>query len=174
MPHTQQDHLTQFFSGTTEKKLQTMEDLASRHGRQLLDDEAIQASLTLLKIHAAALANHMTAMDLGSQCSACAAVTGGCCSSYMEANSDVILLLINVLYGATVSLQHGPEDTCGFLAEDGCILPVKPMFCLNYNCSHIHTRATQEAMKKLEKLAGTILTEQTSLEEMILRAIERS
>jgi Fe-S-cluster containining protein len=89
----------------------------------------------------------------------------------MEANSDVLLLLMNRLHGADVSRQHPQSDDCCFLGAQGCILPIKPMFCLNYNCSHIHARATDAEMNTLEQLAGRILTEQTRLETMLLHIL---
>ena len=161
--------LNRFFSGTTEEKLNSMEMLFTLHHTRLLADEQVTGSLALLDKYAAELSGHMTAMNMDSLCCSCASrAGGGCCSSYMEANSDVLLLLMNRLHGITVVSQPNREDDCCFLGDQGCILPIKPMFCLNYNCSHIHNRATEAEMRTLEQLAGRILTEQTRLEAMLI------
>lgn len=169
MTKTNQHNLDRFFSGTVDDKMHAMDKLYNRHGRQLLADENVTASLALLKEYATKLSAHMQAMNLGQLCSNCASRTGGgCCSNYMEANSDVVLLLINRLYGINVIRQHEDSTQCCFLDHSGCILPIKPMFCLNYNCKHISDQATKKEMIDLEQLAGRLLTEQTRLESIIL------
>jgi Fe-S-cluster containining protein len=169
MTETSRHTLDRFFSGTVDYKMHAMDKLYNRHGRQLLADETITVSLALLKEYAAELSAYMQAMSLGPLCSNCASRTGGgCCSSYMEANSDVVLLLINRLYGINVTRQHDDSTDCCFLGHSGCILPIKPMFCLNYNCKHISDQATKKEMDDLEQLAGRLLTEQTRLESILL------
>ncbi len=166
---TNRHNLDRFFSGTIDDKMVEMKNLYDRHGIQLLADKAITDSLALLKEYAAELSAHMQAMNLGPLCSNCASRTGGgCCSSYMEANSDVVLLLINRLYGINVTRQHENSTDCCFLEQSGCILPIKPMFCLNYNCKHISDQATKKEMDDLEQQAGRLLTEQTRLESILL------
>ena len=169
MTTTNQHNLDRFFSGTIDDKMEKMEELFERHGIQLLINETITESLALLQEYATELSAHMQAMNLGQLCSNCASRTGGgCCSSYMEANSDVVLLLINRLYGINVTLQHEDSTQCCFLGNSGCTLPIKPMFCLNYNCKHISDQATKTEMIDLEQLAGRLLTEQTRLESILL------
>lgn len=169
MPDTKPHNLDRFFSGTVDDKMEEMEDLYDRYGRKLLDDEAVTKSLALLKKYAAKLSEQMKAMNLGQLCSNCASLPGGgCCSSYMEANSDVILLLINRLSGINVTRQHDDSTECSFLGQSGCILPIKPMFCLNYNCKHISDQSTNKEMNDLEQLAGRLLTEQTQLESILV------
>ena len=170
MTTTNQHNLDRFFSGTIDDKMVEMQNLYDCHGKQLLADKAITDSLELLTEYAGELSVQMTTMDMGRLCCNCASQAGGgCCSSYMEANSDVILLLMNRLHGTIVSRQHSNAEECCFLGDSGCILPIKPMFCLNYNCNHIHDLATRAEMNKLEQLAGRILTEQTRLETIILQ-----
>ena len=170
MTTTKQHNLDRFFSGTIDEKMEKMAELYNRHGTQLLKNNAIIHSLALLNEYTTALSVQMTTMDMGRLCCNCASRNGGgCCSSYMEANSDVILLLINRLHGTTVSRRCSNADECCFLGDTGCILPIKPMFCLNYNCTHIHELATRAEMKNLEQLGGRILTEQTRLETILLQ-----
>jgi len=167
--------LDRFFSGTTEEKIMVMEELYARYRETLSQDQDIAESLELLTEYGQALAHQMLAMDMDKLCCACAThEEGGCCSSYMEANSDVILLLINRLQGVSVCRQHKRPDECCFLGHSGCILPVKPIFCLNYNCKHIHDQSSKEAVNTLERLAGKLLTEQTRLESLVLQKIKNS
>ena len=169
MTETSQHNLDRFFSGTVDDKMLEMEELYGRYDSQLLKNEVITDSLALLRKYAAKLSAQKKAMNLGQLCSNCASrAGGGCCSSYMEANSDVILLLTNRLYGINVTRQHEDSTQCCFLGHSGCILPIKPMFCLNYNCKHISDQATIKEMNDLEQLAGRLLTEQTRLESILL------
>jgi len=165
--------LDRFFSGTTEQKIMVMEELYERYHKILRQDQTITESLELLTEYAQSLSRQMLAMDMNTLCSVCASHDGGgCCSSYMEANSDVILLLINRLQGVIVCRQHEQPDECCFLGHSGCILPVKPIFCLNYNCKQIHAQSSKAAVTRLERLAGKLLTEQTRLEALVLQKIK--
>ena len=168
--HKQQDL---FFEGSLEKKIDRMNILYQNYGSQLLADSSVMTALARIKQYCAALSDHMAAMDLGTLCTKCAQTSnGGCCSRYMEANSDVILLLINRLQRPeAIQLQHDRAAECRLLGERGCTLAVKPMFCLNYNCKHISDKATGPEMTRLEQLAGQLLTEQTRLEELILERL---
>ncbi len=165
-------HLDRFFSGTLNDKMVEMDTIYGRRKKQLLKDKAVNKSLGLLKKYAAELSAQMKAMHMDELCSNCAGQSGGgCCSAYMEANSDVILLLINRLYGTRITKQHGAAGQCCFLGDSGCILTIKPMFCLNYNCRHISDQATETEMRELEQLAGRLLTEQTRLESLLLHRL---
>ena len=165
--------LDRFFSGGTDEKITTMEELYARHHKALLQDPAVTDSLALVKEYCRILTHQMLAMHLDQLCNACAEQEGGgCCSSYMEANSDVILLLINRLQGVAVIRQHEQTEECCFLGSRGCILPVKPIFCLNYNCTHIHDQSNKTEITTLEYLAGRLLTEQTRLEALLLQKIK--
>ena len=164
--------LDRFFSGTTDEKLAMMNDLYTSNGRELLQDEAVMSSLTLLTGYQADLSAQMKAMKMDTICRSCGNKKGGgCCSSYMEANSDVILLLMNRLQGNSVCRQEGNPEECCFLGLSGCTLPIKPIFCLNYNCTHIIARSSKAEMKALEQLAGRLLTEQTRLEQLLLERL---
>ncbi len=162
-------HLNLYFSGSVEEKLEVSRQLFAEHGQSLLQQLEIITGLARLQHSENALNEQMLAMDMGSRCSACAAqATGGCCSGYMAANTDAILLLINQLMGIEVRVQHANDTECCFLGSMGCILQIKPIFCLNYNCSHINEAATTQQMLALEKKAGVLLGEQTALESLLL------
>jgi len=172
--HSADKHdLDRFFSGTVDEKITTMEKLYARHYEELQQDKTVVDSLALVTEYSRVLAHQMLAMQLDRLCTACAGQEGGgCCSSYMEGNSDVILLLINRLQGVAVCRQHEQADECCFLGSTGCILPVKPIFCLNYNCKHIHDQSSRTEINTLEYLSGRLLTEQTRLEALLLQKIK--
>ena len=173
MTTTAAKHLDLYFSGTVEDKLTTGRQLFALHGSTLLQQEDIVASLNRLRQYEAMLTSRMEAMDMGRRCSSCAATPGGgCCSSYMAANTDAVLLLINLLIGMEVSIQHGNGIECCFLGSKGCILKIKPIFCLNYNCSHIKEAASIQQMALLEQAAAVLLGEQTLLETSLLEQIK--
>lgn len=168
-------NLDLYFSGTVREKLTAARQLFSQHGSYLLQQQHIKDTITGLQQHETALDAHMGAMEMGNRCSACAQKTGGgCCSSYMAGNTDAILLLTNLLMGINVTSQHKNDIDCCFLGSHGCILTIKPIFCLNYNCSHIQKAATAEEMRILDKRAGTLLSLQTETEELLLQLINQS
>jgi len=161
-----------YYSGSTGKKLSTLNALFCEYGKHLLENREIHHSLRLLKNHAENLSAHMLDMKLDRLCTHCATTSdGGCCSSYMEANSNALLLLINQLYGVDVKKQHTSEVECCFLGDTGCILTIKPIFCLNYNCKHIVDQAGKQEMATLEYLSGRMLNEQINLESIIISII---
>ncbi len=162
-------NLTNYYSGSIEQKLSVARQLYQEHGRRFLQNRAITDALEALKRKAADLDEQMSAMGMGVRCSACAAeVNGGCCSSYMAGNTDAVVLLINLLLGITIKPVDNREECC-YLGKMGCIFTIKPIFCLNYNCSHIRQAATTEEIKTLEIQTGALLSEQIGLETLLLK-----
>jgi len=121
-----------------------------------------------------ALAAQMAQMQLGTLCSHCASTSGGgCCSSEMAGETDAVQILINLLAGIEVRTLQSDGSACCFLGAEGCIFAFKPMFCLNYNCSHIHSRNTKEQVVELEGAAGKLLSAQYHLENYLVEVITR-
>lgn len=168
--HTQAAHnLDTYFSGTVAEKMATAQQLAVDYMEQLENNGPIKEALFRLRRDAALLQKHMLSMGMDRLCSCCAAkVGGGCCSAYMADNSDAILLFINALMNVRVTQQQTNNRECCFLGQTGCTLLIKPIFCLNYNCLHIHVAAEQCRINTLERLAGILLQEQIQLETELL------
>lgn len=165
-------NLEQYYSGSVEDTLSTAEKLYAAYGLRLLQKTDIVFHLDRLLQVNAALNEQMLIMKMGERCAACAATAkGGCCSSYMAANTDAILLLINLLMKIKVARQHNNAVDCCYLGLHGCSLQIKPIFCLNYNCIHILHAATASEMKQLEKRVASLLNEQTTLETRILEEL---
>lgn len=158
-----------FYTGTVDKKLALASTLYGEHGRELLQSTEVVEQLTLLRRKERALQEQMQAMAMGQTCTLCATrAGGGCCSRYMAGENDVLQLLMNLLADVPVALQRDDDNECCFLGERGCILLLKPLFCLNYNCSHIKEKAGCTTLQLLEQRAGSLLSQQTELEGVLL------
>ncbi|MCL2458845.1 MAG: hypothetical protein FWF31_08390 [Desulfobulbus sp.] len=125
--------------------------------------------LDRLRQECQALADQMEAMGLGRLCSRCAAQPGGgCCGASMADNTDAIQILINLLLGVQVAMQPENEEDCCFLGPAGCLFPAKPIFCLNYNCTHILTGADPADMATLYLRSAQVLNRQIRIDGMLL------
>ena len=114
----------------------------------------------------------MRTMDLGQLCGRCAARPGGgCCSAYMADNTDSIQMLINLLLGVRIAQQQDSGENCCFLGAQGCLFLIKPIFCLNYNCSHILESAKPGSLENLYQRAAAVLSQQTKIEELLLEKL---
>lgn len=158
------------YCGDGADKLNKAKNLLQNYGEKLSQDAKIKKQVAVVKDAVLQLDAHMAAMDMGRICTACAAMPdGGCCSAYMgHENNDALLLLMNILAGVDVRIVHEDGIECCFLAETGCILLFKPIFCLNYLCGHIQKESDQKQLSQLEQKAGALLTAQGQLEQLII------
>ncbi len=163
------------FCGDAAAKLKLAEGLAESYGKDLEQNDSIKDGLAKARILVSTLDAQMADMDMGRICSGCAArVDGGCCSTYMgNENNDALLLLMNHLAGVEVSLVCDNGVECSFLGKKGCILLLKPIFCLNYLCKQIRARASAEEIILLEQKSGALLTAQYQLEQLLIGFLQR-
>lgn len=167
--------LDRCYGGPVTERLRIAAALHVRYGATLRQREDIQEELARLARVAKTLSAHMAAMGMGVLCSACAIRPGGgCCSAEMADNCDAPLLLINLLLGVTLRCQDSDPASCRFLGECGCIFPVKPVFCLNYNCTHILKRIGKEELAALYRHAGRTLSQQSRVEGLLLDFLKRN
>lgn len=158
-----------FYSGDVVVKLAAARDLHARYGKILALRPDIMAQLAALEASEHALQAQMGAMGMGHTCTQCAARPGGgCCSRYMAAENDVLQLLMNMLAGVQVTIQQDGPIECCFLGVAGCILTMKSMFCLNYNCSHIKGKENGPTLILLEQRTGDLLRKQAVLEDLLI------
>jgi len=162
------------YCGNGPEKLAKAEQLFQQSGKMLCARDEIRDTIASLQEAVKCLDAHMTAMEMGKNCGICAAIPGGgCCSAYMgHENNDVLQLLMNMLAGIAVSCVRDDEVECCFLAERGCILAFKPIFCLNYLCERIQKESTTSELAVLEKRTGNVLRIQVKLEELIISALQ--
>ena len=93
------------------------------------------------------------------------------------ADVAAIQILLNLLLSVAVEFRADSGENCGFLDPRGCLFPLKPIFCLNYNCSHILKGAEPEALTLLYQRANAVLSRQTTIETMLLnelRSLEKT
>ncbi len=138
-------------------------------GSELAQLPEVKEKLSNLQTLSENLFQQMASMTMFTLCAACGQKNdGGCCSEFMSNETDTVLLLINLLLGVDVKPQRDDGFECCYLGGKGCILKVKPMFCLNYNCQQILTGNEPEVIRELEKAASAVLREQYALEQIIL------
>ena len=160
------------YNGSLESKLETGKAIVEVLRDELEQDSFFQKEFSELKKRAAALDSHMGTMNLGELCSSCASnPDGGCCSRYMSGETDAIQIALNLLAGIDVRFVQSDEAECIYLGEKGCIFAFKPMFCLNYNCSHIHRWSSKSDVEQMEHLAGLLLQKQYELEQYVQRRL---
>ncbi len=159
------------YSGNMAEKIALAEQYYPEMHNQLKHNDAFASQLKKLEQESAALARTMENLNMGVQCCSCAAQTGGCCSAYMANNIDVLQLLINMLLDCHPVQLEVSGDQCCFLGHSGCNFIIKPLFCLNYNCSHINQALGKKGMQKLTYACGCLLRLQAAIEELILEQI---
>lgn len=86
----------------------------------------------------------------------------------MAANSDVPLMVLNLLLGASIQAQEHPQDACCFLGPNGCLFIVKPIFCLNYYCRQLQEQLLSTEKQALNSAANQVLAQQCAWEEQLL------
>ena len=170
---TQDAHFMQtYYSGTPAEKLTQAHALFAELADRLTASHGFQGELDQLRQHSLALNQHMRTMDLGRLCSGCAARPGGgCCSAYMADNTDSLQMLINLLLGISIVQQQDSGGNCCFLGVQGCLFLVKPIFCLNYNCTHILDSTAPVKLEILYHRAAAVLSQQTKIEGVLIEAL---
>lgn len=162
------------YSGTVNDKLNQARMLYERLDGRAAEAPGLTETLAQLREHARDLDEQMRVMEMGRRCGQCAAALGGgCCSAFMAGNADAVQLLINLLMGVDVIHREQSGEDCGFLGPQGCLFLVKPIFCLNYNCSHILVGSAPEHLAALYRRSAAVLSRQTEAEGLLLEYLRR-
>ncbi len=163
-----------FYNGDVYEKLARAGALYEQFGNEFQGDKELGLLLESILEKERLLAEQMRDMEMHSTCFYCGRKPGGgCCSFFMAGENDVLQLLMNMLVGGEVKVVRNDEVECSFLGEKGCVLPIKPMFCLNYNCGQIREKVEKTAIVKLEKVTGELLQAQNKLEKRLLSFFQR-
>lgn len=153
-------------------KIANAQTLFNCYGDWLRSDGRAAAVLKTIRQRADNLQEVMVALGMPRFCTACGArPEGGCCSAEMANETDAILILMNMLLGQEVARQREDGLECMFLGSRGCSLFLKPIFCLNYNCTKIKHGLSPAELSKLERASARLLQEQLVMEGLILAAI---
>lgn len=162
----------QIYGGSIESRLEISREIFCKIKSRMEGDSEFNDNFLKLREYADDVNLHMSGMELAPLCIKCSSnPSGGCCSRFMSGETDSIQLALNMLAGIDVDVVCVNGTDCLFLGESGCIFIFKPMFCLNYNCSHIHEASADEAMRELEYLTGRLLGQQYILEQNILASM---
>ncbi|MEN8140525.1 MAG: hypothetical protein ABFR97_04805 [Thermodesulfobacteriota bacterium] len=163
--------LDDLYSAPVAQKLATAEAIYQEMGQELASDREVRAQLARLSDEGDILQQSMT--DLFTLCAQCGArEDGGCCSSYMAQETDGLQLLMNMLLGVKVVVQRDDHE-CRYLGPEGCIFPLKPFFCLNYNCQQIIKANTPAALAPYLRASGRLLQQQYRLEQLLLEILRQ-
>lgn len=166
------DVSTGLFFGSVSEKRDTAHRLFMLYGSLLLNDQELQQDLFILKNLSSTLSSQMASMGMNELCRDCGSRHGGgCCSSFMAGETDGILLLINLVLGVDLKVQRDDDIECCYLGKEGCILKVKPIFCLNYNCQKILQENSGDSLALLDKAAGNVLRKQVEIEGWIIQKL---
>jgi hypothetical protein len=162
------------FWGALPRKIHLANKLYEEQGSALLAKPDITQQLERMNERAASVSKSMQNTAIPEQCTICATTSknGGCCSLSMADENDTILLLANLLAGNEMRVQRNDGRECSFLGQSGCSLRFKPMFCLNYLCSHIRERLAADDLRKLDRATGLLLQEQYRIEQMLLAELK--
>jgi hypothetical protein len=82
---------------------------------------------------------------------------------------DPVLLLINRLLGADLPDRREVPDNCLFLGAQGCRIPARYHFCVNFLCDRIKSGIQESRMEEVRRTSGEELREGAALEYALRR-----
>jgi hypothetical protein len=98
---------------------------------------------------------------------------GSCCGAGIENHYNPVILLINLLMGATLPQERQIENGCYFLSSRGCTLKARDVLCVNYLCLQIQGMLTREDLVTLQNTTGDELDTLFMLHETIKKCMSR-
>lgn len=155
-------------SGSIEEKIEAARALFEVGGVRLREDVRVRALLERLdeKIRASLRVRH--ALRVVQTCRRCEEQEGGsCCGAGIENRYDGLLLLINLLLGATLPERRTYTDSCYFLHAEGCCLKARHVLCVNYLCGKLQRTMAPDDLITLQAIAGEELDTGFALYEAI-------
>jgi len=92
---------------------------------------------------------------------------GSCCGAGIENKYDSVLLLINLLLGASLPEERYDADSCYFASKHGCVLIVRHVLCVNYICGKIEQAFRPDEIIRVQRVAGNELDRSFMLHETV-------
>jgi hypothetical protein len=83
---------------------------------------------------------------------------GSCCGAGLENKFDTFLLLMNLLLDVSLPERHRRPDSCYLLSDDGCVLRVRLVLCVDFLCPKILNTVSQGDLIGLQQVSGDELT----------------
>ncbi len=141
-------------------------------GASLRQEPSIRSSLEKLQWCIENTNRTMLALGVVAQCKHCETKDGGsCCGAGIENKYGPVLLLMNLLLGTALPNQARMQNSCYFLRENGCMLTVRHVLCVNYICKNIQKKLTRRELIDLQSCAGEELDKVFVLHEAIKKKI---
>ena len=79
---------------------------------------------------------------------------GSCCGAGIENKYNDVLLLVNLLLGATLPQSRQKERSCYFLGDQGCLLKARHALCINYLCFRVEKKLSRDDLIHLQHVGG--------------------
>jgi len=99
---------------------------------------------------------------------------GSCCGTGMENKFDTFLLLVNLLLGVSLPEHHLRTESCYLLTDEGCVLKVRLVLCVDFLCDKILNRLSVEELLSLQKISGEELIAGFRLYEAIKKFLRQA
>ncbi len=146
------------------------EDLYGRYSRDILEIPGFSGLLKDYRRQIEKSKRIMEELGLPDICTYCAVHLpgGGCCGEEIASWYDPVTLLFNLFFEIEFPQKPYYQDSCLFLARDGCMLLARYHFCVNYLCSRITTTISPNELSRLVRQSGRELYAAWRL-EVILR-----
>jgi hypothetical protein len=137
------------------EKIRTARDLCLKWGTELKSDPLISSQLRKLSERTEASRLASLQSGVADACRRCDENEGGsCCGAGIEDRYTPELLLINLIVGTELPESRYSEDSCHFLHNRGCILPVRDILCINYLCSKLQRDIPHGNLLSLQDATG--------------------
>jgi hypothetical protein len=163
---------TQTKSLTIQQKIDQAQKLYHIFGASLRQEPSIRSSLEKLQCCIENTNKTMLTLGVVAQCEHCELEDGGsCCGAGIENKYGPVLLLMNLLLGTALPSQAQIQDSCYFLRENGCMLTVRHVLCVNYICKKIQNKLTRGELIELQSCTGEQLDTVFVLHEAIKKKI---
>jgi hypothetical protein len=159
-------------SQSIQEKIEQAHYLYGACGDLLKQDPSIRTLLSKLQNCLENTEESMLKLGVVTECKLCEEEEGGsCCGTGIENKYDVVLLLINLLLGASMPIQLQDENSCYFLGENGCTLTSRHVLCVNYICDKLQKKLARDELITLQNSAGKELDTLFILHEVIKKRI---
>lgn len=136
-------------------KIEVAGNLYDRWGAQLKRDSHLGDLLEKLEACLGKSREAMLELGIVETCKHCDEEEGGsCCGAGLENKFDSLLLLINLLLGVSLPERHHRPESCYLLRDQGCILKVRLLLCVDYLCPKIISALSHDEIIALQNISG--------------------
>lgn len=154
-----------------DEAIERAQALWEAYAERIRSDETAAIALERLAAAASGLQSKMRAARMDRICKACGEATGGgCCGASVARQVGPWLLLANRLLGHAPPTQEGDFTVCRYLGPSGCVLLIKPLICVKYDCremlSSVDWRRLEQVREAREALFDAWLAVETRLREV--------